>query len=465
MKKFSRIFLIGFRATGKSTLGKLLADKLGWSFMDLDFLITQQEGEDVAKLTKNGTEWNRFRKVENEALKEMAVLENVVISCGGGVGVNDVKDEKTKKTFGELNRQILKKSDENLIILLTSDDKIIEERLKILFERNKIMPFINQKNTSNHGKYLNKKGLVKKQVNDSMQALSKRKPLYEKIGDLEIDTSIFLMPGKIANLNMSVGDPISHSLSPAMHNAGYKAFGIENKNLFVSCRVKEEKLERFIEAVKLLGINGISVTLPHKQKIMKCLDNIDETAEKIGAVNTVVNENGKLIGYNTDWIGAVNALKQKTGISGKKVAVLGAGGAARAIIFGILKEGGKVKIFNRTKEKAEEISVAFGCEFGGLDQISEIKNFDIVINSTSVGMDNSEESPVDKDLIRKNQIVFDVVYNPKETKLLKDAKEKGAKVIYGAEMLLYQGVEQFRLYTGLEAPVKEMEKALLGGLK
>lgn len=460
MKKFSRIFLVGFRATGKSTLGKLLADKLNWSFMDLDFLITQQEGKDVAKITKNGTDWSRFREVENEALKEMSVLENVVISCGGGIGVNDIVDGKSKKTFGQLNQETLK-NEENLIILLTSEDKIIKKRLTALFKRKKIMPFINKSNALKSNSEEDGERLVKKQVEDSMYALTKRKPLYKELADIEIDTSSFIFPEKLVNLNVVIGDPINHSLSPNMHNFGYIALGVYKDNLFIPVRVKNKNLKKFIEAVETLGINGISVTSPYKETIIKYLDGLEEDAKKIGAVNTIINEGGKLIGYNTDWIGAVVPLEKRTNLKGKKVAVLGAGGAAKAVVFGLTKKGAKVKIYNRTLRKAKLLADQYNCEFGSLSNLKEVKDMDIIINATSIGM-NEDKSPLDKKYISKGQIVFDCVYSPLKTKLLKDAKSKGALVILGTEMLLYQAAEQFRLYTGVDAPVEAMRKFLLG---
>lgn len=264
----------------------------------------------------------------------------------------------------------------------------------------------------------------------------------------------------LTQICLSIGYPIKNSKSPSLHTVGYKVLGIEDQYVYLRAQVKPENLKLAIDGIRGLGIRGVSVTMPHKQEVMKYLDKVDEIAEKIGAVNTIVNNEGVLTGYNTDWIGAVNALKQKTEINGKKVAIIGAGGAAKAIVFGVIKEGGKVKIFNRTKEKAQEIAEIFSCEFAGMEVISEIKDIDIIINSTSVGMGNTEESPINKELIQKKQVILDAVYSPKETKLLKDAKEKGATVVYGTDMLLYQGVEQFKMYTGLDAPVKEMKEFL-----
>lgn len=457
---FKRIFLIGFRTTGKTTFGKMLAENLGLSFFDMDFLIKEQAGQELDVLTKNGSDWEKFREIENGVLSDLTGVDKAVISCGGGVGVNDIIDRGSGKNFGELNQEILKKSEDSIVILLTSTDSIIKERLIRQFKNKKIMPFLNPEYSQ---EFANKNDSVEKQVEDSMNALQKRKKLYDKIADFEIDTSKFTLPKKLVNLNMSIGNPISHSLSPLMHNTGYRVLGIERDNLFILCRVKSEKLEKFVGVIKLLGINGISVTLPHKESIIKFLDKLDSDAKKIGAVNTVINNSGILTGYNTDWLGAITALEKRTNLKGKKVAVIGAGGAARAIIFGLIKKGVKVKIFNRSLEKARELAREFNCETGDIKEIKVVKDFDVIINASSVGMEEAK-SPVDKSLLNSNKIIFDIVYSPKETKLIKDAKEKGAKVIYGYEMLLYQGVEQFKMYTGYEAPVKEMEEVLIKNL-
>ena len=261
-----------------------------------------------------------------------------------------------------------------------------------------------------------------------------------------------------------MGYPVKNSKSPAMHTAGFKALGIENEFLFLPSEVKPENLQEAVNAARKLNIKGVSVTMPYKEEIIKYIDILDDDAEEIGAVNTIINNEGELTGYNTDWIGAITALEKKTALAGKKVAVIGAGGAARAIVFGLVRKGSNIKIYNRSIDKAKEIANDFGVEFGSLDDLPEVGRYEIIINASSVGM-NEDKSPIDKNLINKNQIIFDIVYSPMETKLIKDAKEKGATVIYGYEMLLYQGVEQFKMYTDYEAPIKEMETALLKGLK
>ncbi|MFA6081373.1 MAG: shikimate dehydrogenase [Patescibacteria group bacterium] len=258
-----------------------------------------------------------------------------------------------------------------------------------------------------------------------------------------------------------IGDPVVHSLSPAMHNAGYEALGIDNKFVFLGAKVKTKDVGVVVQSMKKMGIHGLACTIPHKVEVIKFLDEIDETARKIGAVNTILNRNGKLIGFNTDWLGAVTPLEKITTLSGKKALVLGAGGAARAVVFGLLKRQVKVKIFNRTKEAAIQLAKEFGCRANNLEVGSKIGDFDIIINTTSVGMKPMEnKTPIPTKFITDKQIVFDIVYVPFETKLLKEAKKRKAKVIHGIEMLLNQGTAQFEIFTGRKAPKEAMRRVL-----
>jgi len=259
-----------------------------------------------------------------------------------------------------------------------------------------------------------------------------------------------------------IGDPVEHSLSPAMHNAGYEALGIDDQFVFLGANVKVEDVGVTVDAMRKMRIHGLTCTIPHKVEVMKFLDRIDPTAKKIGAVNTVLNQNGKLIGFNTDWLGAVIPLEKITNLSGKKTLVLGAGGATRAVVFGLLKKGADVKIFNRTKAKAIELAKEFNCQTTDLAKESDIKYFDIIINTTSVGMKPlDKETPIPTKFINNKQIVFDIVYVPHETKLLKEAKKRGATIIYGSEMLLHQGTAQFEIYTGHKAPEEVMRRAII----
>ncbi|MBI3366709.1 shikimate dehydrogenase, partial [Candidatus Roizmanbacteria bacterium] len=205
-----------------------------------------------------------------------------------------------------------------------------------------------------------------------------------------------------------IGDPVDHSLSPTMHNTAYEKLGIDNEFVYLGANVKIDEVKNTVQAMRSLHFRGLTCTMPHKIEVMKYLDKIDPVAKKIGAVNTVVNDNGVLTGYNTDWLGVVIPLEKMTKIKNKNVAVIGAGGAARAVLYGLLQKGAKVTIFNRTLEKAQELAREFGCQATSFDNISAIKNSDIIINATAIGMKPLEnELPISEKALSKNQIVFD----------------------------------------------------------
>lgn len=257
-----------------------------------------------------------------------------------------------------------------------------------------------------------------------------------------------------------LGDPISHSLSPVMHNS---AFSHVNYNgVYLAFRAKE--IGKAISGIRALGIKGAGITIPHKVTVMEFLDEIDDTAEKIGAVNTIINRHGKITGYNFDSIGAVKAVKEKTGIKDQAIAILGAGGAARSVGYGIISEGGRLTILNRTKEKGEKLAADLGSEFCPLEDFKRVK-CDILINTTSVGMEpNLNGMPVEKEHLNKDMIVMDIVYNPLRTRLLKAAEDMGCTTIDGVSMFVFQGASQFELWTGKKAPVDLMRKTVLKAL-
>lgn len=201
--KYKRVFLVGFRTTGKTSIGKILAEKLGWSFWDSDFLITQEAGENVETLTKKGTDWEKFRRIENEVLFELSKLNEAVISCGGGVGVNDVIDKQTNKTFGDLNKEILGDSKDSLIILLSSTEEKIRERLKRQYKNRKIMPFLNPENAKDSANETDSEHLIEKQIEDSLKTYSQRKDLYDALTKFKISTETGTLDeaaGEIARL-------------------------------------------------------------------------------------------------------------------------------------------------------------------------------------------------------------------------------------------------------------------------
>ena len=264
-----------------------------------------------------------------------------------------------------------------------------------------------------------------------------------------------------------IGHPVEHSFSPPMHNAAFKKLGMDYA--YVAFDVGSQNLKSAIEGAKSLGIKGLNVTIPHKIEVMKYLDEIDEVASLIGAVNTIDFKDLK--GHNTDGIGAVRAIEEVTSIKDKNVVIAGAGGASRAISFYIAKYGAdKLTILNRNVAKAQKLAgdVADSNLISdvGSDSISEISSYladaDILVNTTPVGMHpNVNDTPVaSASEMHGDLVVFDAVYNPNETVLLKEAIKAGAKPVYGIKMLLYQGAESFKIWTGRDAPVDAMEDAL-----
>ena len=263
-----------------------------------------------------------------------------------------------------------------------------------------------------------------------------------------------------------IGHPVEHSFSPPMHNAAFKALDMDYA--YVAFDVDPSDLKSAIEGAQSLNIKGFNVTIPHKIDVMQDLDELDEVAELIGAVNTIDFKNLK--GYNTDGIGAIKAIEEVTPVKDKNVIVAGAGGASRAISFYLAKYGaGSITVLNRNEDKAQslagDILASDLIDDVKADSISKIssslKDADILINTTPLGMHpNVEGSVASSDDMHENLVVFDAVYNPHETLLLKEAAKAGAKPVYGIKMLLYQGAESFKIWTGSEPPIDVMENAL-----
>jgi shikimate dehydrogenase len=270
-----------------------------------------------------------------------------------------------------------------------------------------------------------------------------------------------------------IGDPVGHSLSPVMHNAAFKELGLNI--VYVAFKVTRNGLEAAVSGARSLGLLGLNVTMPHKSAVIAYLDETDSAAKAIGAVNTVLNERGKLFGYNTDGKGAMIAL-QENGVDPeeKRLLLLGAGGAAKAIAFQAAQEVDELVILNRTSQKAKQLAELINKQFGTKVKGTtlsakalkeELETTDILVNATSVGMNpDVDATPVPAELLHSDLCVMDIVYNPLETKLMKDAKSTGARVVSGLEMLLYQGAVAFEIWTNCPAPVDVMKKAALDKL-
>lgn len=259
-----------------------------------------------------------------------------------------------------------------------------------------------------------------------------------------------------------IGYPLTHSLSPVMHNRAFKEKRINAIYLYFPCK----DVKGVIPGIKSLSIRGLSVTIPYKEKICLYLDELDPLAEEIGAVNTLLNKEGHIIGYNTDAYGAVAALEKEVGsVEGKKVLVIGAGGAARAVCFALKKGKASIIIVNRTKEKGEKLAEEVSADFYPLSEIPK-KDFDILIQATSVGMyPDLNKSPITEEILSPDTVIMDIIYNPMETKLLKEARKKGCKTISGVEMFIQQGAKQFELWTGKDAPVDIMRETVISYFK
>ena len=270
-----------------------------------------------------------------------------------------------------------------------------------------------------------------------------------------------------------IGNPIDHTLSPIIQNAAFNALNLDY--VFLSFKVKSSELETAVDGMHALNIRGLNVTMPHKSSILNFLDRIDLSAQIVNSVNTILNRENKLFGFNTDGVGALKALREN-GVEpkGRKVSLLGAGGTARAIAYALVKESDELTVLNRTLKQAQELAkllekTANKKIVAGSLSPKEIQHSlqdsDILINATSVGMKpKANESLVGIKMLRPDLAVMDIVYNPLETKLAKDAKAAGAKVVSGVEMLIYQGAASFEIWTSKSAPIEVMRQAALNHL-
>jgi shikimate dehydrogenase len=429
------IVLIGMRGSGKTTVGRILARKLGRELVEMDELIAQKAGLSIAEIVEKYG-WEKFRDIEEEITDEVAGRDNIINASGGGVVTREQNIAKLKKN--------------GILVWLKASVNTLLERIGGDSQR----PLL----------------VGKTQREDMEITLKERKPLYQQATDLVVDTenkkaeevaeTIIKSLKKVCCL---IGDPIEHSLSPLIHNAGYQALGMDY--VYLPFQVKD--IKGAIAGIKKLGIRGASVTMPHKARVIEYVDEIDRLAIETGAVNTIVNNDGVLTGYNTDYQGALQALEEATPLEGKKAILIGSGGAATAIALGLKRGGARLVILNRTEEKAKRLAEMLDAEdSGGLEKLNELSSADILINATPVGMwSQTDQSLIPQSLLHNKLIVFDTVYNPKETRLLSEAREKGCTIVYGYKMFLYQAALQFELFTGHEPPLAAMESALTQALE
>jgi shikimate dehydrogenase len=265
-----------------------------------------------------------------------------------------------------------------------------------------------------------------------------------------------------------IGDPVQHSLSPAIQNAAFKSLGLNCT--YIAFRVPKGELQESVSSLRSINISGFNVTSPHKIEIIKHVDVLDYTAQNAKAINTIMNVEGVLTGYNTDVYGFIEPLhKRSVSFNGMTVLLIGAGGASRAVIAALSEQNGitKILIANRSQKKAEELarigsSIGLECSVIDLYNIQEVAaKSHLIVNATPLGTSN-EDSMIDHEHIKKDAIVYDIVYKPVTTNLLENAKYAGAQIVYGYEMLLEQGAKAFEIWTGISAPRDAMKRALFG---
>jgi shikimate dehydrogenase len=432
------------RGSGKTATGKLLAASLGMTFVDSDDLITENAGISVAEIVATHG-WGEFRNIEAGIIAEIARRNNTIVATGGGIVERQANIDALRRN-GKLIW--LKADAATLLARIGGDD--------------------------------NRPSLTgQSPAKDMATVLEKRQPIYESAADITIDTAS-LSPDEAAqniidyvNREPAVGDttfcgvighPVAHSLSPLIHNRAYDELGLD----YIYTPRDTDDVGAAIKDMRRLDIRGLSITIPHKEAVLKFLDSISDNARAIGAVNTIVNEGGTLRGYNTDGLAALQAITETTPVKGRKAIIVGAGGAGAAIGYELLHAGAELVIIDLYPERAAALAKRLGATGGrGMDAAAIISQSDILINTTPVGMwPDTGKMPVPKAVLHENLTVFDAVYNPGDTLLLKKAAEAGAAVVYGYKMFLYQATAQFKLFTGREAPIATMETALkeaLGG--
>lgn len=258
-----------------------------------------------------------------------------------------------------------------------------------------------------------------------------------------------------------IGFPLGHSLSPAMHNAAFSEKGVNAIYLAFESR----DAEGCMRAMRALNIKGMSVTAPHKKGVIPLLDKVDEVGQRTGAVNTILNKEDILSGFNTDGTAVIKALEEKTSLSGKTCLLVGAGGAACAAGYSLKEKGVRLIVTNRTRERGEALASALSSPYVPLLELGG-EEADLVVHATPVGTyPYTEISPLSENVFREGMVVMDMVYNPLETRLLQDARARGCVVVSGLSMFVYQGAEQFRIWTGLEPPLGVMTRAVQRALK
>ena len=458
-----RIVLCGFRGTGKTGIGKVIADRLHLSFIDTDTLIEFQTGRSIPSIFHEDGE-ERFRAVERDVIATLPG-NDVVVSSGGGAVIDPTNIERLRT--------------DSVLVLLVADIDTIEERLA----KKPRPPLTNLP--------------LREEIAEMME---RRRQFYYAAADLCFDTSettadaagekiirtlqegtttvrqretgmAFFKTGRIPAPELHVlesmltapardpltrlvgiaGYPCAHSKSPALFNSLFSRYSLAYHYTWF----EDPEIDEIMAIARSLDVNGLSITIPFKQDVMPLLDEVDEhAARQIGAVNTVVFACGSAIGYNTDWIGVRKPL---VSYKGATAVLLGAGGAAAGAAYALTDLDMKVTILNRTPENAKVLAERFGCGWGGWEDFDTIRP-DIVVNATPLGMHPDDHSPLLDEQLNREMTVFDLVYTPPETPLIQQARRIGCRTITGTEMFVGQAREQFYLFFGIDVPAEKIRE-------
>ncbi|HVP95912.1 shikimate dehydrogenase [Methanoregula sp.] len=459
-----RIVLFGYRGTGKTAVGSVLAQDLGVPFLDTDALIEQQAGRPIPEIFRDEGE-ARFRAREREVIASLPG-HDVVVATGGGVVMDPANMEHLRK--------------ESTCVLLTADPEIIGRRLaqaprpalttlppeaevaEMLARRRPAYAAaadfcVETGKTTNHGAARRILGLLRNgNIPDAAREAAVRwfaqtpLPAPERV-QLEARLT---GPGHDPQTRFLgvAGWPCGHSRSPHLFNSLFERYRL---NCHYT-RFEAPAIGPIMETARAIDAKGLSVTIPFKQDIMSCLDEIDDAALQIGAANTVVFACGTAYGWNTDWLGIRKPL---AGLTGTRAVLLGAGGVAAAAAYALMDLGMEVTILNRTPEKARALAGRAGCRWGAWDDF-EKADPDLVVNATPVGMQPDTNSPLRDDQLKKEMTVCDLVYTPPVTPLIAAARKAGCTTITGTEIFIYQAQEQFRLFFGIEIPDTTLREIL-----
>lgn len=440
-----RYVIIGLRGTGKSTVGRMLAEKQGIPFHDTDALIQKQTGLEIPEIfSRYGEE--EFRRIEREVIASLPAGPAVIATGGGAV-------------MDPGNRLLLRQGAH--IILLTADQATLAARI-----RRSSRPPLTDLSPEEEIHHLGKiRGPIYRGCADLCISTTGENParIVDQVlrnrgmTDRSIPPACQFPPGispadlrDIPLVYAITGNPVSHSRSPFLYNKLFPGYGIPGRYIFLPAPSAEDA----IKGMRVLGAKGLSVTIPFKETMVSCIDEPDEDVTAIGALNTVVRCGERLYGHNTDWIGIREPLWD---LRGSDALVVGAGGAAAAAVYALLSLDMRVTIANRTPKRGEALAERFGCTALPLQ---EIKSADLIINATSVGMKESDGSPVSSSLLRPGVTVFDLVYTPPMTPLLREAEAAGCSIIRGTEMFIYQAAAQFSLLTGIDPDPSKIREVL-----